>query len=130
MTLDSEMAQLLARMSVLSEVSGRGYDGIRVHGGEKSGAPSGPSKSLYDAFRRRWARAESPRAQRQTIEAAKKALTHAQHAPKREFVPNTLEWRVAIANDSREVDVVAEVYGCSRSYAYKLRHQKELRRAA
>lgn len=119
--LDDEMAQLLAKLSVLSEVAGRSYDSVHVHGGERSGAPSGPSESLYDTFHRRYSSARSETAKSEVIEAAEQALTQAQLSPRRHLVANTLEWRVAIATDPRSAGVVAWIFGCTERHVYRLR---------
>jgi len=120
MNLDAEMGQLLARMSVISEASAAKYDSERVHGGEPSRAPAGPSEGLYQEFTRRYLKAWSETAKRETIEDAQKALTHARYAPRRP-VRGTDEWRIAIGTDQRAAKDVAEIYGCTVQYVYAMR---------
>lgn len=119
MTLDAQIHQLLARMSVLSEVPAARTGDI-VHGGEQSNAPKGPRRSMYDEFRVRYQGARSDRARELVIEEAKQAVRRHQLS-QRGMVKGTQEWAIAIGLDPRPVEDVMHIYGCTERHVYRCR---------
>lgn len=129
MSTDSEMAQVLAQLSVLSEVSAPSYE-PSVHGGTPDRSPKGPRESTFDVFRRKYAAARGDVTRSAVLEEAIQALRSARHARRGLLVPGTDEWRVAIANDPRTPEDVSHAYGCARSYVYELKKQKRYLKTA
>lgn len=124
MSLDAQICDLLAKMSVLSEVAAATTGDI-VHGGEQSGAPRGPKLSMADEFRARYNGAYSDRGRREVIEAAQLAYDRA----KRMRLPKGKEpefgsplWKFWAAQQPDALEVVRR-FGVSRQYMARLREQ-------
>lgn len=121
-TTDRRMAQVVAEMTVISE-AGAAQLGDLIHGGEKNQAPKGPRESMAEEHARAYEAAPGPVSRREALREAEDALIRARLSPRRQFVPGTLEWRVAIARAEGSIEEVSIVYGCSRSTVYRLREQ-------
>lgn len=117
---DQRMRQVLAEMETISE-AGAAQLGDLIHGGEPNRAPKGPKVSLAEEHRRAYMDANGPTSRCAALQAAEDALINARHAPRRELVSGTLEWRVAIGDDPRPVRTVAIVYGVTEAHVYKMR---------
>lgn len=119
---DARMGQVVAEMSVISE-AGAAQLGDIIHGGERDRSPRGPRRSLADDHAERYRQAAGPMSRRQALQDAETALIRARISPRRQYVPGTLEWKVAIARAEGSVERVSIVYGCSRQTVYRLRAQ-------
>lgn len=122
---DARMRQIIAEMSVISEARGQQFGDIIQGGNEPSRAPKGPRSSMAQYFARAWRRAHSVQQRQETLEEAEKALHNARHAPKRELVVGTTEWRRAIADDPQSAKEVSWTYGVSTQHVYHVRAEVE-----
>lgn len=126
---DARMRQIITEMTVISEAAAQQFGEI-VHGGECSNQPKGPRTSMAEYHARAWRRAHSPKQRSEALEAAERALHNAKHAPRRELLVGTTEWRLMIADDPQSAKEVGWTYGVSTQHVYNVRKQVEqLRRA-
>lgn len=123
--IDAAMAEVIAQMSVISEVSGRSYDGVSVHGGEKDRAPARPvEKPMVDYWRDRYNRAGGPRTRRLVLTEAKEALELARRMPipkGQEPEYGSPQWKRYIAESVEDTGALATRFNCTRRYINMIR---------
>jgi hypothetical protein len=119
--LDRLMAQLIAEMSVTSEVRASHMTGDMIHGGNPDRSPRGPSRGMADEYRDRYNNAHKEESKKAVYDDAKRELMGLRLG-KRHAVRGTWEWKLAIGSDTRPAASVAYTYDCSLQYVYRLRN--------
>lgn len=125
MSLDAEMIQLLAEMSVISEQRAHAYDAVQVHGGEKShGLGPLSDKPMVDYWRDRY-NGTTRITVRQTIVAeAREALDNARRMPTSRERPASMadpQWKRWVAESTATLATIAGWYSCSPQYVHEVR---------
>jgi hypothetical protein len=118
------MRQLLARMSVISEVPALNLDPSdrpRVSTGRSAATPPrGSSQTMAGLWAGIYNRADSHERRCQVVRDAEDALSRVLLSPVH-LIPGTWEWRVAIARAQGTISEIARVYGCDRKQVYRIR---------
>jgi hypothetical protein len=131
MSLDGQMCQILAEMSVLSE-AGAAQLGDVTHGGERDNSPRGCNEGLVDEYHRRYNGAWGDRGRREVIEAAVSSLEEAKRmrvpVPDKDPdpTPGSAMWKKWIANHPDTPGKLGTKLGLSRQYISKIREQYDL----
>lgn len=124
--VDRQMTEVLGQMSVISEVAGRAYDDITVHGGEKDRMPHLAEKPLVDYWRDRYNGASGHITRQLVLSEAREALELARRAPipaGQEPEYGSPQWKRFIAESSVDAGELARRFNVTRRYINMIRQQ-------